>query len=81
MSHVAAVAAIPARLAQAARTSSNVAEARARVLRHYRDWYRAVCALSILHRLHTDVLLFLPSTIGSKIYSNSHVSMNIIYVT
>ena len=35
---------IPARLAQITRASTSPADARARVIMMYRDWYRAVCS-------------------------------------
>ncbi|KAJ7222382.1 NdufA6 NADH-ubiquinone oxidoreductase 14.8 kDa subunit [Mycena pura] len=38
-----AAVAIPSRLAQVTRTSTSPADARARVIQMYRDWYRAVC--------------------------------------
>ena len=51
---------IPARFAQAARTSANTAEARSRVFAHYREWYRAVRPARSLtsERILTTLRLF-----------------------
>jgi len=42
---------IPSRLAQAAHRSASPSEARARVIKHYRDWYRSAPEICSLYSL------------------------------
>ncbi|KAH8084908.1 NADH-ubiquinone oxidoreductase Complex1 subunit [Cristinia sonorae] len=64
---------IPARLARAAQTSANTAEARSRVLKLYRDWYRAAPEIVSLYTLNVSPAYF-RHVIRQEFEANRHVT-------